>query len=472
VKKRVAILGGGISGLTAAYVLHRDYSETCEFTLLEAENRLGGIIETVHAEGFTIECGPDSWITEKPWVEQLVRELGLADELLRSNDHARRTYIALGGSLTPLPDNMRMMVPANLAAVSASPLFTEAAKQDYIAEPSRAEELREMALASREDDSDESVAAFVRRHFGDEVVDTVARPLLAGVFGGDIEKLSARALLAPFITMEAQHGSLIAGLQQRSPVSKSPVFTTLSSGLGTIVDRLRLSLPTGSVRLSNPVLAVHSLPSGWTVETATGRESFDRILIATPLDTTRRLLASLPFRDAQRAATLLPLVATSGLVVALGYKAQAKPAPGIPSGFGLLVAANAASNCSLLACTFLHQKFSGRAPEGATLLRAFFASSAADELSSRTDDEIAAIAHHQLTGLLGSLPPHADVTVVRRWPHSLPQYEVGHVARMAQFNICLSALPGIVVAGNALRGVGLPDLVRDATHAAHALARE
>jgi oxygen-dependent protoporphyrinogen oxidase len=226
------------------------------------------------------------------------------------------------------------------------------------------------------------------------------------------------------------------------------------------------------VRLSNPVLAVHSLPSGWTVETAGGRESFDRVLIATPLDTTRRLLASLPFREAQRAAPLLPTVATSGLVVALGYKARAIPAPIIPSGFGLLVAANAASNCSLLACTFLHQKFLGRAPEGATLLRAFFASSAADELSSRPDDEIAAIAHDQLTGLLGSLPLHADVTVVRRWPHSLPQYEVGHVARMAQFNICLSSLPGILVAGNALRGVGLPDLVRDATHAAHALARE
>ncbi len=471
-RKRVAILGGGVSGLTAAYVLHRDYSETCEFTLFEAENRLGGIVETVHAEGFTIECGPDSWVTEKPWLEQLARELGLANELLRSNDHARRTYIARDGSLTPLPDDMRMMVPANLTAVSTSSLFSEMAKQAYIEEPSRAGELRDMALANREDDYDESIAAFVRRHFGDEVVDTVARPLLAGVFGGDIEKLSARALLAPFITLEAQYGSLIAGLQQRRPISKSSVFTTLSSGLGTLVDRLRLSLPTDSIRLFSPVLAVHSHQSRWTVETAAGCESFDRICIATPLDTTRGLLASLPFREGQRAATLLPTDATSGLVVALGYKAQTKPAPSIPSGFGLLVAANSASNCSLLASTFLHQKFSRRAPEGATLLRAFFASSAADDLSTRTDDEIATIARDQLTGLLGPLPPHADVTVVRRWPRSLPQYEIGHVGRMAQFNHCLSALPGIVVAGNALRGVGLPDLVRDATHAAHALARE
>ncbi len=155
-------------------------------------------------DGFTIECGPDSWVTEKPWAEQLARDLGLADELLGSNDHARRTYIARDASLTPLPEAMRMMVPADLNTVLASPLFTEAAKQAYMAEPSRAAQLREDALANRTADSDESVAAFVRRHFGDEVVETVAGPLLAGVFGGDIERLSARALLGPFVAMESR----------------------------------------------------------------------------------------------------------------------------------------------------------------------------------------------------------------------------------------------------------------------------
>jgi oxygen-dependent protoporphyrinogen oxidase len=470
VKKRVAILGGGISGLTAAYILRRDYSETWDFTLFEAENRLGGTIETIHADGFTIECGPDSWVTDKPWAEQLARELGLADQLLRSNDHVRRTYIARKGSLAALPDAMHMMVPADLNNVLASPLFTEMAKQAYMAEPSRAEQLREAALANRGNDLDESVATFVRRHFGDEVVETVARPLLAGIFGGDIEKLSARALLGPFITMEAQHGSLIAGLQQRKRTPKAAVFTTLSSGLATLVDRLRLNLPTTSVRLSSPVLAVDSLPAVWTTETSKGREVFDRVLIATPLDITRRLLARLPLAEAQRAATLLPGDATSGLVVAFGYRRQEKHTPTIPKGFGLL-AAPPASDHSLLACTFLHQKFPSRAPEGATLLRAFFASSAADELSRRPDSEIATIARDQLTGFLGPLPQHPDVTIVRRWPRSLPQYEIGHVARMTQFNICLASLQGLFVAGNALRGVGLPDLVRDAIDAAHSIAR-
>ena len=208
------------------------------------------------------------------------------------------------------------------------------------------------------------------------------------------------------------------------------------------------------------------------METANGYESFDRVLLATPLDITRELLGSIPLAESQQAAALLPTDATSGLVVALGYGARATPVPTIPLGFGFLVTANPATRHSLLACTFLHQKFPDRAPEGATLLRAFFASSEADELSRRSDDEIAGVARDQLICLLGPLPQHADVTVVRRWPRSLPQYEVGHVTRIAQFNGRLSNLHGLAIAGNALQGVGLPDLVRDATQAAQVLARD
>jgi oxygen-dependent protoporphyrinogen oxidase len=472
VKKRIAIVGGGISGLIAAYTLHRDHSGACEFILFEAASRLGGIIETVHSNGFTIECGPDSWVAEKPWAEELARGLGLARELISSNDRERRTYIARDGALTPLPDGMHMMVPGDLSAVLASPLFTEAAKHAYIVESSRAAELRDGALLNRGSDADESVAAFVRRHFGDEVVETIARPLLAGVFGGDIDKLSARALLGPFVTMEAHHGSLIAGLQQRSHQSRAAVFTTLASGLGTLVERLFQQLPPASVRLSCPVLALTSTAEGWMLKTASGREAFDRILLATPLYTTRQLLAALPMAEAQKAAELLPMTATSGLVVALGYGAEATPAPTIPKGFGFLVAARPATSHSLLACTFLHQKFLSRATAGATLLRTFFASSAADELATCSDAEIASIARDQVVGFVGQLPAHADITIVRRWLHSLPQYEVGHLSRIAQFKLCLSRLRGLFVAGNALRGVGLPDLVRDATQAAHALASD
>lgn len=468
-KRHIAIIGGGISGLTAAYVLHRDHAATCDVTLFEAAGRLGGIVETVRTHGFTVECGPDSWVTEKPWAEQLACELGLEQDLLRSNDHDRLTYIARSGRLTSLPNAMRLMVPTDLDAVFASPLFTDNAKRAYAAEPLHAEELRDAALLSRGSDADESVASFVRRHFGDEVTDTVARPLLAGVFGGDIDRLSARALLAPLVALEAQHGSLIRGLQQSSRVSSSSVFTTLAGGLGKLMSALAECMPAGSLRLSTPVLALAPQAGGWQIQTGRARDHFDRVLIAAPLDATRSLLNEVPLPDAQRAARLLPTDATSGLIVALGYTSQAGR-PAIPRGFGFLVPATATYPQTLLACTFMNQKFPAHAPAGATLLRAFFSNAAADQLSHLPDQQIVAIAREQLNGFLGLLPETADVTLVGRWPRSLPQYEVGHVARIAQFDRCIAGLPGLSVIGNALHGVGLPDLIRDATHAAHTLA--
>ncbi|MCU1312341.1 MAG: Protoporphyrinogen oxidase, aerobic, HemY, partial [Acidobacteriaceae bacterium] len=253
-KRRIAIVGGGISGLTAAYVLERDHARRCEFVLYEAANRFGGVIETVQQEGFTIECGPDSWVSEKPWAEELARELDLEDELLPSNDHQRRTYIALGNGLVPLPDGMRMMVPTDLDAIRGSSLFSDGAKQAYLSEPGRASELRQASLLARGEDADESVADFVRRHFGNEVTEKVAGPLLAGVFGGDVEKLSSRSLLAPFVALEAEYGSLILGLEQKGrQQTGKPVFTTLRNGLQMLVNRLVASIPASSLRVSTAV---------------------------------------------------------------------------------------------------------------------------------------------------------------------------------------------------------------------------
>jgi hypothetical protein len=230
--KRVAIIGGGLSGLSAAYQLARDAQ--VEFTLFEASARLGGIVETIRQNGFVIECGPDSWVTEKFWARELAVELGLASEIIPSNDRQRRTYLLQHDQLVPMPDGMRMMVPAQLDAITDSPLFSEQARLAYRHEPERANELKASALKENED---ESVASFVRRHFGDEVTRTIAGPLLAGVFGGDIETLSMRAVMPAFVKMEREHGSLIAALQSRAGQSKNAVFTTLLSGLSTLIER-------------------------------------------------------------------------------------------------------------------------------------------------------------------------------------------------------------------------------------------
>lgn len=449
----------------------RDHSTAIDVTLYEASARVGGIVETVRQQDFVVECGPDSWVTEKPWAESLARELGLEAELLPSNDKGRRTYIAQHGRLDALPDAMRMMVPADLAALDDSSLFSPEAKQSYCNEPSRAAELRRTTLLARGEDADESVAAFVERHFGAEVTATVAGPLLAGVFGGDIHQLSARALLAPFVAMEQAHGSLITALQQRRQRPSGSVFTTLRSGLGTLIDRLSQSLPAGCVRLNSPVNSMTPHGGSWLLESPAGTEQYDALLLATPLDQTRALLSRQPLSAAQEAAGCLPVNASSSLIAALGYSGAAAAAVTIPPGFGLLNGPGAEEQ-ALLACTFVHQKFMHRVPQQGVLLRAFFGSAGADTLSAQSDDTIAAVARTQLARLLGPLPAAADLTVVRRWPRSLPQYTVGHLTRMRRFAACIASIPGISVTGNAYHGVGLPDLVRDATEAARQIAQE
>src|SRR5450755_4160665 len=229
----IAIVGGGIAGLATAYQLAND---GVEFTLFEASERLGGIVETIHRDGFVIECGPDSWVTEKPWARELAVELGLEDQIIPSNDQWRRTYVQVGGErlaqLVPIPDGMRMMVPARWGPLLESPLFSWQARLAYLREPKRAEELKHSAPAH-----DESVGAFVRRHFGDEVASAIAGPLLAAVLGGDIAQLSVRAVMPAFVRMEAEEGSLIQAIQRRAQQAPQAIFTTLAGGLETLIER-------------------------------------------------------------------------------------------------------------------------------------------------------------------------------------------------------------------------------------------
>jgi oxygen-dependent protoporphyrinogen oxidase len=492
--KKIAIIGGGIAGLTAAYELARLAREGAqvEAVLFESSSRFGGLIETVREGGFTVDAGPDAWITAKPWARELAIELGLESELIPSNDATRKTHIFLttpqnpSGSLVPMPDGFHMMVPTNLAALENSPLFTDAAIAAYRAEPGRAAEL----LASIPPD-DESVADFTLRHFGPEVLTRVAAPLLSGVFGGDVRTLSARAVMPAFAQMERKHGSLIKALASQPATDNlqpPTLFTTLRSGLGTLIDRLVAAIPPHWLRPHTTVTAIESLADPpWTVRTATtgkhyATESFDAIFLATPIDATRRLLAPI---DAT-AAGLLPTESSSAVLVAFAYP-DATRVP-LPPGFGFLVPPSRAnleevidpSRSLLLACTFADQKFPHRVPPNGRLVRAFFGGAAADRIARCNNDEIAAIARLELARILqanapisGAAPTPAPVpalTVVRRWPNSLPQYAVGHPVRAAEIESRLWAHPGLTLLGNALHGVGIPDLIRAARAATRAAA--
>ena len=457
----IAIVGGGISGLATAYQLA---SDGVAFTLFEASPRLGGIIETVHCQGFVIECGPDSWVTEKPWARELAVELGLEDQIIPSNDQWRRTYVQQGShrqtQLVPIPDGMRMMVPAKWGPLLDSRLFSWQARLAYLREPKRAEELKQSAPAQ-----DESVAEFVRRHFGEEVALTIAGPLLAAVFGGDITQLSVRAVMPTFVRMEAEEGSLIRALQRRAPQSPQSLFTTLSSGLETLIDRIVERLPAASLRLNQPVLRMEADNGGWQLTTASGSARFDAVVVATPPHVTRGLLQD----QHPRLADLLPPQASSAIVVALAFTAEQASRLRIPRGFGFIVPPMRPDEPELLACTFVDQKFHGRVPPGAVLLRAFFGGHSGDALLGESDDQIIARARVQLARVLGPLPQAAE-TVVRRWPQSLPQYPVGHLERMAELESLLRAVPGLSLVGSAYYGVGLPDLIRHGRAIARLLA--
>jgi oxygen-dependent protoporphyrinogen oxidase len=465
--KRIAIVGGGISGVATAYQLARD---GVECTLFEASGRLGGIVETVRSQGFVIECGPDSWVTEKPWARELAVELGLEDQIIASNDQWRRTYVQQGSGrlaqLVPIPDGMRMMIPAKWGPLLESPLFSWQARLAYLREPKRAAELKASVP-----DQDESVASFVRRHFGEEVSRTIAAPLLSAVFGGDIAQLSVRAVMPAFVRMEAEEGSLINAVQRRVPPSPQAIFTSLTGGLETLIERMVSRLRPDALRLHEPVRRIEKGRESWKLATESGEDCFETVVLATPPHVTRSLLH--PLENGAHMAGLLPQKATSAIVVAFAFAPAQAARMRIPRGFGFVVPQSfdgeSGRSHQLLACTFVHQKFSGRVPEGAMLLRAFFGGHSAEALLGETDEKLVERARLQLGRVLGSLP-EASETVVRRWPHSMPQYAVGHLDRMAELESMLNTMPGLHLVGSAYHGVGLPDLIRQGRAIARLLA--
>ncbi len=478
--RRIAIVGGGIAGLAAAYELEleRKRGADLDWQLYAASNRLGGIVETTRhttdTGDFVLEGGPDGWVSEKPWARDLAIELGLESSLIPSNDATRKTYILIDNKLQPMPDGMRMMVPENLATLEASPLFSAEARAAYAAELTRANELKSTAP-----DADESVASFVLRHFGDEVLAKIGAPLLSGVFGGDVERLSVRSVMPAFVTMEREHGSLIAALQAKSKARgnrpQQPIFTSLRYGLGTLVEALIAKLPAERLHLNRSALSLKREGNTWCLRTSApsdrgiagkSKRHFHHILLATPIDATRLLLEP---RDPE-AAALIPQSASSAVLAAFCWPAETAASFSVPGGFGFLVPQSVDQQHQILAATFVDQKFPHRVPDGGRVLRVFFGGPSADALAPQSDEAIAAAAFAQIDKILGSLPlPDAALTTVHRWPRSLPQYEVGHLERIAELDQRIAALGGLTLLGNGYRGVGLPDLIRDARAAVRSL---
>jgi oxygen-dependent protoporphyrinogen oxidase len=294
---KIAIVGGGLAGVCAAYELARlaKAGAQLDVTLYEAGPRLGGLLETHREDGFVIECGADSWVTEKPWAREFAIELGLEGELIGSNDTWRRTYLLRDRRLEAMPDGMRMMVPVAWAPLLASPLFSTEAKLAYLREPRRAEELKVAAFGLEQD---ESVRDFVARHFGEEIADNIAAPLLSGVFGGDIRNLSAQAVMPVFVRLAKEQGSLVLGLQQRAHAAKvqAATFTSLRNGLQTLPEKMTAAIPPEWVRLNTPVTSLHRNGESWRVFSRESYADFDAVIVAAPAKVAGRLLMPIDAR--------------------------------------------------------------------------------------------------------------------------------------------------------------------------------
>ncbi|MGD0479469.1 MAG: protoporphyrinogen oxidase [Terracidiphilus sp.] len=470
---RIAIIGGGIAGLAAAYELEkaRTAGVAAYYALFEERPRLGGSLASEIVDGAVLERGPDSFLTEKPAAAELCRELGLGGELIPSNDAARKTYIVTGNRLVALPDGLMFLVPTKLVPTALTPLFSMRTKMRMALE---------LLHPPRSSDGDESVAALVKRHFGQEAVDRLADPLLSGIYGGDATQLSAQTVLPRLVEMETKYGSLTRGMlaahrKMRAVAKRSSnganrgtaIFTALRGGMGALVDAIAERLNAASVRTLTPVTGIEKTAQGWKVQSGGVSEDFDALIMATPAWTAGELLTPV---DAALGAELGGIPYSSSITVNLVY--DERKIGTLPEGFGFLVPA--VEGRAMLACTFAHRKFLGRTPPGKAVFRAFLGGMKRTDLLAESDEVLVALVRREMREILGAKTIGAEVepefAQVTRWRRAMAQYAVGHKARMQRVNARVATLPGLRLVGNAYDGIGVPDCIRLGRKAARELA--
>ncbi len=420
---RVAVVGGGVSGLAAAYRLTQ---RGASVTLYEASDRLGGVIRSERRDGYLMEGGPDCFL-DKPPARQLCAELGLDDQLIRVRPEARHSFIVRGRRLLPIPEGLYLMAPSAMGPF---------ARSSVVSWPGKARMLLDLVLPPRRSSGDESLASFGRRRLGREALERLAQPLLGGIYAADPERLSLAATMPQFLEMERRQGSILRALLRRRQAASGArygLFLSFRNGMQTRVDAL-------AARLSNIRLQTH-------VDSLAGLDA-DAICLALPAWAAAKLLA-VPF-DAEPYS--------SAATINLGFPAQP-----LPPGAGFVVPQ--VERRTLMACTFASQKFEGRAPEGKMLLRAFAGGMLNREAFQLADEQLVTRAVADLRELVGVGEPEA--VWLTRCEQSMPQYEVGHEERMGKLEAGLP--PNIALAGNGYRGVGVPDCLASGLAAAERL---
>ncbi len=465
--ERIVVIGGGLSGLTAAHRIAQQSAlgrNPVEVTVLEAKDRIGGAIWTHRIDGFTLEGGADSFITNKPWGVDLCRELGLGDRLIGTDAQHRRSFVVRQGKLCPVPEGLVLMAPHRIGPLITTPILSWRGKLRM---------LMDLVLPRKGDNTDESLAAFVKRRFGREALDRLIQPLVGGIYTADPNELSLKATLPQFLNMEREHGSLIRAAVRQAREARSTertssgarygLFMSLDEGMETLPKELAASLPPGSVHTGSPVRRISRPDPGspWRIELLNGDPISARLVIlTTESHASARLLDGY---DPALALQLRSIPYASSAIVNVAFHRDQVAHP--LDGFGAVVPA--IEERGILAVSFLSVKFPRRAPAGTILMRVFLGGATQPDIFEKDDDELAKLALMEVSSLLG-ITGDPILLEVGRHSRAMPQYTLGHLERVAAIREQVAKHPGLILAGNAFDGVGIPDCIRGARAAADA----
>jgi oxygen-dependent protoporphyrinogen oxidase len=440
VRHKAIIIGGGISGLSAAYYLSKAGIRP---TVLERKPRIGGVIHTSIQQGCVLEEGPDGYMAAKPWAMNLIRELGLADQVIGSNDHSRITYIVRNGQLIPMPEGLMMMVPTKFLPLVETRLLSWRTKIRMGLEIFR---------QPRGPQADRSVHEFLLDHYGEESIDYLAEPLLAGVYGGDPREMSVNCVLARFVELEAKYGSLTRGAlaAPRPPNPGGSFLQTLRGGLGDLIDALRSSADV----VQAEVETVAQTADGFRVRANGDWLETEHVVVGTPAGDAARVLEAL---QPEVHSLLADIPYSTSITLALGYRKNTFDHPLI--GHGFLVPKK--ERKYIFGCTWVGNKFDHRVPSNMVVLRCFLGG----EVMGLPDEALVDAARSDLHNIMG-IDAEPVFHNIARWPNSMAQYTVGHEQRVARIEELVSRVPGLYVAGNAYHGIGIPDCVRMGQEAA------
>ncbi len=448
----ILIVGGGITGLAAAYELA---VRGVEFLLIESSDRLGGLIRTEKVDGFTIEAGPDSVLAQKPAAIQLFEELGLGPRIITSKV-PRDAFVLSRGKLHALPSPSILGLPLTWQGLFSYDLLPPLARVRLALEP--------LVPRGRSPQEDESVASFFSRRFGRATVPLVAAPLLGGIHAGRVDALSIRSVFPKLSEAERTRGSVLRAFRRAGVrPSSEGAFRSLSSGMSELVTAIGRRLPPGSVRLASGAATLQKAEDGWRVATPQGEVRARAVILAAPAFAAARLLAGI---DPDASALCAGTTYASSVSMALAYRREHVAHPLAGSGF---VVSRTDDASRVTACTWVSSKWEGRAPEGFVLLRAFAGGASDPGAVDISDAELTEMAIRELAPVLG-LTGTPVLTRVFRWRDAGAQHNVGHMARVAQLEERLARYPGLIVAGSGFRSIGIPDCVADGRAAAAAAA--